>query len=76
MGRLPRLLMATPPAARSARISDVFWRITPKNFSWFAPRPPRRRVGCSRNPPLSEYRRQSRRSGMYGGVVWQRAALT
>ena len=50
MGRLPRLLMATPPARRSARISDIFWRITPNNFSWFAPRPPRRRVGCSRIP--------------------------
>jgi hypothetical protein len=76
MGRLPRLLMATPPAARSARISDVFWRIIPKNFSWLAPRPPWRRVGCSRIPPLNEYRRQSRQSGMCVGVVWQRAAST
>ena len=76
MGRLPRILIATSPAARSARISDVLWRIQRDNFSWFTPRPPRRRVGCSRIPPLSEYHRQSRQSVMYGGVVWQRAAST
>jgi len=62
----------TPPAARSALISDICGRIEPALFPSFAPPPTRRRVRLAADipprPSPSHSRRQSRQSGRHGGV--------